>query len=73
MMRGVEGWVHVEFTVTTAGTVKDVKVIDADPKGYFERAAMNAVGRYKYKPKIESGEAVERSGVQLVLSFKLQK
>ena len=73
MMRGVEGWVQLEFTITTAGTVKDVAVIDADPQGYFEKAAISAVKRYKYKPKIENGEAVDRPGVQLVLSFKLAR
>lgn len=73
MMRGVEGWVHVMFTISSAGTVKDVEVVDADPKGYFERAAMNAVKRYKYKPKVENGSAVERPGVEVVLSFKLER
>jgi protein TonB len=73
MMRGVEGWVQLEFTITTAGTVKDVRVVEADPKGYFEKAAISAVKRYKYKPKIENGEPVDRAGVQLVLSFKLAR
>lgn len=73
MMRGIEGWVHVMFTISPSGTVKDVEVMDADPKGYFERAAMNAVKRYKYKPKIENGNPVERPGVEVVLSFKLER
>ena len=71
--RGIEGWVLLEFTVTAAGTVKDVVVLDSDPKGYFERAAQKAVQRYKYKAKIEDGVAVERPGIQLVISFQLEK
>lgn len=71
MMANVEGWVHLEFTITPAGTVKDARVLDADPPGYFERASLNAVRKYKYKPKIEDGVPVERPGVQVVLSFKL--
>jgi protein TonB len=70
--RGVEGWVLVEFTVTKAGTVKDAVVIDADPKNYFERAARKAVLRYKYKPKVENGVAVDRPGVRVLVSFKLE-
>lgn len=73
LLANVEGWVHVEFTITAAGTVKDARVLDADPPGYFERAALAAVQKYKYKPKIEEGAAVERPGVQVVLSFKLNK
>ena len=70
--RGIEGWVLVQFTVTKQGTTKDVVVIDADPKGYFERAAINAVKKYRYKPRIEDGIAVERTGVQLVISFAIE-
>jgi protein TonB len=73
MMRGIEGWVQVQFTITTAGTVKDPKVVEADPDGYFEKAALNAVSRYKYKPKIVDGEPVERPGINLVISFTLKK
>jgi len=73
LLANVEGWVHVEFTITAAGTVKDARVLDADPPGYFERAALAAVQKYKYKPKVEDGAAVERAGVQVVLSFKLSK
>jgi protein TonB len=73
LLAGVEGWVHLEFTVTTAGTVKDVTVLDADPRGYFEKSAEQAVLKYKYKPKIEDGAPVERAGVQIILSFKLNK
>lgn len=70
--RGIEGWVLLEFTVTEAGTVKDVVVVDAQPKGYFDRAALKAAERYRYKPKVENGVAVERSGVRLVISFELE-
>jgi protein TonB len=71
--RGIEGWVQVEFTITAAGTVADAKVVDADPKGLFERAALEAIGRWKYNPKVVDGRAMERRGVQVVLTFKLEK
>jgi protein TonB len=71
--RGIEGWVQVQFTITPAGTVADQKVIDADPKGLFERAALEAIGRWKYNPKVVDGRAMERRGVMVVLTFKLEK
>jgi len=70
--RGVQGWVHVRFTVTPEGTTRDVTVLDADPQGYFEKAAIAAVKKYKYKPRIENGVPVEEAGVELVLSFELE-
>jgi periplasmic protein TonB len=72
MNRGVEGWVLVQFTITPAGTVKDQKVVDAQPKGYFEDAALKAIGRWRYNPKVEGGVAVERRGIQVVLRFNLE-
>jgi len=70
--RGVQGWVHLRFTVTPQGTTKDVKVLDADPQGYFEKAAISAVEKYKYKPRVENGVPVEESGVEIVLSFEME-
>jgi protein TonB len=73
MQRGIEGWVHLEFTITEAGTTKDVEVIEAEPVNVFEDAALAAVRKYKYKPKVEQGRAIERPGVAVMLSFKLNK
>ena len=69
--RGVQGWVVVQFTITPQGTVKDAKVVDGEPKGMFDDAAINAVSRWKYNPKVQEGVAVERRGVQVKLTFKL--
>jgi periplasmic protein TonB len=71
--RGLEGFVVVQFTITPAGTIKDPVVVNAEPKGVFDQAAIKAVMRWKYNPKIEEGTAVERRGVQVRLSFQLEK
>jgi protein TonB len=70
--RGIGGWVLVEFTVTKEGGITDIRVVDADPKGYFEQAAKTAVKKYRYKPRVENGVAVDRPGVQLVISFAIE-
>ena len=70
--RGIDGWVQLEFTITPQGTVTDVKIIDAEPRGYFERSAKRAVQKYKYKPKVMDGKAVSRPGIQLVISFDME-
>jgi periplasmic protein TonB len=73
MQRGIEGWVQLRFTVTSAGTVKDVEVEKAEPANYFEQAAVNAVSRYKYKPSVVGGKPVETTGVRVILQFNLNR
>ncbi len=70
--RKIEGWVKVEFTITKTGTVKDPKVVAAQPPNIFNRAALRAISRWKFKPKIVDGKAQEQRAVQ-ILQFKLSK
>lgn len=69
--RGIEGWVTVEFTITRTGAVKDAFVVGSRPARIFDRAALQAVRRWKYNPKILEGEAVERKGMKHTLMFEL--
>lgn len=71
--RGIEGWTVVRFTITPAGTTKDVTVVQAQPPNIFDEAAIRAVSRWKYNPKIEGGVAVERPGIMVRLDFKLDR
>ena len=71
LSRGIEGYVIVEFTVTKQGTVRDPKVIKAEPESLFDRAAMDAALKFKYKPRVVNGEAVEVAGVQNKISFQI--
>jgi protein TonB len=70
--RGIEGWVVLEFTISTAGTVKDVEVVASEPGTVFDRAAVQAVRKWKYNPKILDGKPVERSGVKIRLDFEME-
>jgi len=70
--RRIEGWVKVEFTITEKGTVKDAVVVDAQPSKVFNRAALQAIKRWKFKARIIAGEAFEQRAIQ-VLQFKLSK
>lgn len=71
--RGIEGWVIVQFTVTTIGSVKDLIVVDAEPKGVFEKSALKTASQWKFKAKIEGGVAVERRGMQRKLTYVMEK
>jgi protein TonB len=70
--RGAEGWVQLQFTVGPAGTTTDVVVVDSDPKGVFDAAAVKAVQHWKYAPRVDDGRAVEMRGVQVILRFDLK-
>lgn len=71
--KGIEGYVVVEFTVSKLGTVINPRVIESDPANIFDRAALNAAKKFKYKPKIENGKAVEVAGVRNIIRFELDK
>ena len=71
LQRGIEGYVIVEFTVTKQGSVRDPIVVEANPEGIFERAAMEAALKFKYKARVVNGEPVEVSGVQNRISFEI--
>jgi TonB family protein len=69
---GVEGWVRVQFSVTSIGTVRDAKVIDSEPGTIFDEAGLKAITRWRYNPRVENGEAVERVGLQTIIRFELE-
>jgi len=71
--KGIEGYVVVEFTVSKLGTVTNPKVIEADPPNIFNRAAINAAKKFKYKPKVENGKAIEVTGIRNIIRFELDK
>ena len=78
LSRGIEGYVIVEFTVTSAGTVVDPVVVEAftaegKPTTIFNSSAVKAAKKFKYKPKVVDGEPVGVAGVQNKITFKMAK
>jgi protein TonB len=65
-----DGWVQVEFTVDANGQVTDAKVANADPPRLFNTAALDAVRRWTFKPRMENGKAVEER-MSRRIEFKL--
>jgi protein TonB len=71
--RGIEGWVIVQFTITPTGSVRDPMVVESMPKNVFDDAALKAIARWRYNPKVEGGVAVERVGVRTIIRFVLEQ
>jgi protein TonB len=71
--RGIEGWAQVAFTVTDVGGVRDVVVVDAEPRGMFDQASIRAAERFRFQPRVVNGVAVEVPNVQYVFRFRLEE
>ena len=69
--QGIEGYVVVEYDVTEAGTVANSRVLEADPAGIFDAAALAAVSSWVFKPELIDGQPQERRRLQSTVSFKL--
>jgi protein TonB len=73
LARGVEGYVVVGFSVTAAGEVFDPFVIEASPKGAFERSALTAILKFRYKAKTIAGESVSASNQRYKFVFEIDR
>jgi protein TonB len=71
--RGVVGYCTVEYTVTRTGAIRDPQAIDCQPSGYFERASIKAASKFKYKPRVVDGEAIDVGGVQNRFTYELEQ
>jgi protein TonB len=71
LTRGIEGYVLLEFTVTETGSVSDPVVIEAQPPGIFDRAAIQAALRFKYQPRVVDGQPIAVAGVRNMITFEL--
>ena len=73
LKQGIEGWVLVEFTIGTEGQVKNAKVVRSEPQGIFDSAALSAVQRFRFRPRLLGTQAVEVTGVQNRIRFRLER
>ena len=87
LQRGLFGWVLLEFTVDELGRVLDPVIISncvepfsrgkvscSDRPGrMFDKAALAAVAKFKYKPRIVDGRPIATSGVKNMITFELDE
>jgi len=71
LTRGIEGYVIIQYTVTKQGTTRDGIVVEAQPEKIFDKAALKSASRYKYKPRVINGRAVEVPGVRTRITFEI--
>lgn len=71
LQRGIEGHVKLAFTISRAGAVENLRVLEASPHNVFEREARRAAVRWRFAPRTEGGLAVAREAVK-TLYFRLE-
>ena len=69
--RGLEGYCDLQFTVTPLGTTADVAVIECT-SSLFERASVQALLKFKYKPRVVNGTAIAVPGLRHRITFQIE-
>lgn len=70
-MEGIEGWVKFKFTIAPDGSPINVELVDAQPRRIFERDARRAIYKWKFKPNVVDGKAVEQHNMIYTMQFQL--
>ena len=70
LLEGIEGYVDIEVTIAPDGSVRSAVVTESFPRRVFDRNAIRAVLKWKFKPRIVNGVPVERKAMQR-LEFNL--
>jgi len=71
--RNIEGYVVVGFSVSESGQVYDAFVIEAEPKGVFEKSALKAIAKFKYKARYVNNQAVSTDGQRYMFSYEIDE
>ena len=72
LRKEVDGWVQLGYVVTSDGKVASVTVMDSNPAGVFDAAAVKALSRVRYKPSMQGGKPIAVS-TKMRISFRLSK
>ena len=74
LSRGIEGYCVVQYTVTRQGTIRDPIVIqDQCTNSIFHRSSLQAALKFKYKPRVIDGQAVEVPGVRNKFTYVIEE
>lgn len=73
LRNGVQGWVKLAFDISEIGQVINVKIIDSEPKRVFDKAAKQALRKWKYRAKSIEGKQVQQHNFTVQLDFNMEQ
>lgn len=68
----LEGWVIVQFDVNSDGTVSNPTVVGSSHP-VFEKAAVSAALKFRFKARVVDGVALATAGVQNLFRFEMER
>ena len=68
---GTSGWVDLEFIVRPDGSTSNARVINSAPAEIFDRAALEAIGKWRFEPVVRDGKPVDQR-TRLRMRFALE-
>jgi protein TonB len=71
LMRGIEGYAIVSFSVSSVGSVVAPYIVESEPSTVFDRSSLKAISKFKYKARMVNGRAVSTDGQRYMFTFKL--
>lgn len=70
--RGIEGYVIVQFDVNELGLIENAQVVESSHNG-FNRAAIKAAYRSRYKPQVVDGSPQASYGLRKMFRFEMEE
>lgn len=70
-MKGLEGYVQLNVDIQKDGSVSNVRIVNSSPRRVFDRAAVSAASKYKYRPQIRDGKPVLVQNFGIQIDFKI--
>jgi len=70
---GIEGWVILAFDISAIGEVVNIKILDSEPKRVFDKAAKQALRKWKYRAKSVDGRPVSQENFTVQLDFNMDQ
>ncbi|MEO0573995.1 MAG: TonB family protein [Pseudomonadota bacterium] len=69
---GIQGYVDFSFTVDTRGRPTDIQIVGGENVRVFAESAKRALRRFKYKPRVVDGVAVDVPNVETRIRFAIR-
>ena len=66
----VDGHVLLQFDLDVQGRPENVVIVESDPVGFKDEAAVRSIRQSRFRPHIQDGEFVPVSGLAIRISFR---